>query len=196
MVSALGSVNGLLFTGMRLYGTFGSDHKFFAWLAGRNNRNDVAYGALFAQAAFSLLLVTIVESAQTWRDILAKLAPYFHMQLKDEFRKSGDIERIVTCTAPVFWVFFMLTGFSLFILRYKEPNLERPFRVPFYPLVPLLFCGSCAFMLFRSSVYALEQEPAEALIVAALMLLGIPLCFLSARATKRANEQESVHYVI
>ena len=32
--------------------------------------------------------------------------------------------------------------------------------MPFYPVLPLLFCASCAFMLWRSAVYALDQEPA------------------------------------
>ena len=190
MISALGSVNGLLFTGMRLYGTFGADHKFFTWLAGRGDRPQVAYGALFAQAAFSLLLIGVVESATYWRLLLARIAPYFNMQLDREFTQRGDIYRIVTCTAPVFWVFFLLTGSSLFILRIKDADRERPFRVPWYPVIPLIFCASCAFMLVRSSMYALEQEPAEALIVAGLLLLGIPLCIFSGRASRRAQEEE------
>lgn len=189
MISALGSVNGLLFTGMRLYGTFGADHKFFTWLAGKGGRPHVAYGALFAQAAFSLLLIAVVESAVHWRELLAKIAGVFNLQLTAEFRKAGDIERIVTCTAPVFWIFFLLTGCSIFLLRIKDPDRERPFRVPFYPVVPLLFCASCAFMLIRSGMYALEQEPAEAFIVAMLMFLGIPLCIFSVRATKKAQQE-------
>lgn len=187
MISSLGSVNGLLFTGMRLYGTFGADHKFFTWLSGKGERPQIAYGALFAQAAFSIFLIAIVESAMYWRQVLAQIAPYFNMQLDAEFKRAGDIERIVTCTAPVFWVFFLLTGCSLFILRIKDPDRERPFHVPLYPVLPLLFCASCAFMLYRSGMYAMQQEPAEAIIVAALMLLGIPLGILSKRAARKAQ---------
>ena len=44
MISSLGSINGLLFTGMRLYGTFGSDHRLFHLLAGKGDRPH-AYGA-------------------------------------------------------------------------------------------------------------------------------------------------------
>ena len=83
MISSLGSINGLLFTGMRLYGTFGSDHRFFSWLAGKGDRPHNAYGALFAQAAFSLLLIAVVESALYWRQLLAQIAPLFNMQLND-----------------------------------------------------------------------------------------------------------------
>ena len=63
---------------------------------------------------------------------------------------------------------FSLICAGVIYLRIKEPDRERPFRVPFYPVLPLLFCGSCAFMLYRSGIYALEQEPAEALIVAGI----------------------------
>ncbi len=99
---------------------------------------------LFAQALFSLLLIGMVEFALYWRQILSEIAPLFNLQLSAEFSKTGDIERIVTCTAPVFWIFFLLTGCSLFVLRNKEPDRYRPFRVPFYPIVPLIFCCSCA----------------------------------------------------
>jgi basic amino acid/polyamine antiporter, APA family len=182
MVSALGSVNGLLFTGMRLYGTFGSDHKLFASLAGKGNRHEVAYGALFAQAAFSLLLISIVELAAEWRGMLMAIAPHLNLTLPDSHQHG--IYQLVTCTAPVFWLFFLLTGCSLFVLRYKDPHRERPFRVPLYPVIPLIFCAACAFMLYRSSSYAIEQGPAEAIIVFGLMALGVPLAALSARMTR------------
>jgi amino acid transporter len=181
MVSALGSVNGLLFTGMRLYGTFGRDHKVFAWLAGKGERPHIAYGALFAQAGFSLLLIAVVELATEWRQVLAFFAHHLNIPLSADFHEKGGIYRLVTCTAPVFWIFFFLTGCSLFILRYREPEKERPYRVPLYPFIPLLFCASCLFMLYRSASYALDEEPAEAIIVVGLMLIGLPLMWWSNR---------------
>ena len=179
MISSLGSINGLLFTGMRLYGTFGADHRLFRWLAGKGDKPHVAHGALFAQAAFSLFLVGVVEMSAEWRQLLAIVAPYFNMQFNPDFHSSGGISKLVACTAPVFWLFFFLTGCSLFVLRFREPKRKRSYRVPLYPVVPLLFCGSCLFMLYRSSLYALEQEPAEAVIVAGLMLIGVPLGIFS-----------------
>ena len=188
MISALGSVNGLLFTGMRLYGTFGSDHRVFSWLAGKGDKPHVAYGALFAQAGFSLLLIGVVELAAEWRQLLAAIAPYFNIELSADFHQKGGIYRLVTCTAPVFWLFFFLTGCSVFILRYKDPLKERPYRVPLYPFIPLLFCASCLFMLYRSASYAIDEEPAEAIVVIGLLILGVPLMLMSGRS--RATEQE------
>jgi amino acid transporter len=190
MVSALGSVHGLLFTGMRLYGTFGKDHRLFAWLAGKHDRPH-SHGALFAQAAFSMLLIAVVELAYHWRAVLRECAGYCGVHLDPTFHMHGDIYKLVACTAPVFWLFFLLTGCSLFILRWKDPHIERPFRVPLYPVLPLVFVLSCAFMLWKAAAYAMEQEPAEALIVLGLMALGIPLGILSGRARLRYQQGDS-----
>jgi APA family basic amino acid/polyamine antiporter len=186
MVSSLGSIHGLLFTGMRLYGTFGRDHTLFAWLAGKGDRPH-ANGALFAQALFSILLIAIVELAFEWRQILSSCAVFCGFNVEAGFESRGDIYKLVACTAPVFWLFFTLTGTSLFILRWKEPHRERPYRVPLYPVLPAVFVASCAFMLWKSAAYALQQEPAEAIVVALLMFIGVPLCLLSGRARRPAD---------
>jgi basic amino acid/polyamine antiporter, APA family len=190
MFSSLGSIHGLLFTGMRLYGTFGKDHKLFAWLSGKGDSNHHALGALFAQAVFSIVLIAVVELAYHWRQLLGEGAGYFGMQLDLDIQTNGDINKLVACTAPVFWLFFLLTGCSLFILRWREPHRERPYRVPLYPILPLVFVVSCAFMLYKSTAYALSQEPAEAIIVAGLMLVGLPLGWLSSRS-KRVDANDT-----
>ena len=143
-----------------------------------------ALGALFAQAVFSILLIAVVELAYHWRQFLNELAAAVGMQLDLDVQTNGDINNLVACTAPVFWLFFLLTGCSLFVLRWKEPNRERPYRVPWYPVLPFVFVASCAFMLYKSTAYALEKEPAEAIIVVGLMLLGFPLGVLSSRAAR------------
>ena len=44
---------------------------------------------------------------------------------------------MVIFTTPGFWFFLMLVGVSVFVLRYREPATERPYRVPGYPVTPL-----------------------------------------------------------
>jgi len=61
---------------------------------------------------------------------------------------------MIEFTAPVFWFFFLLAGMSLFVLRWREPHAQRPFRVPLYPLTPLVFCASSAYLLYSSVRYA------------------------------------------
>jgi APA family basic amino acid/polyamine antiporter len=46
-----------------------------------------------------------------------------------------------------------LSGVSLFVLRRRDPASARPFRVPLYPLTPLVFCGTCGYLLYASLVY-------------------------------------------
>jgi amino acid transporter len=65
---------------------------------------------------------------------------------------------MVEFTAPVFWLFFLLSGLSLFVLRRREPGRIRPYKVPLFPLLPLLFCASCAWMLWSSLAYVSSQS--------------------------------------
>ena len=65
---------------------------------------------------------------------------------------------MVEFTAPVFWLFFMLSGVALFILRRRDPGAPRPFRVPLYPVLPLLFVLSCAYVLYSSIVHAQTEH--------------------------------------
>ena len=56
-------------------------------------------------------------------------------------------------SAPVFWGFLLLVGVALFVLRIREPDVPRAFRVPLYPVLPALFCLTCAYMLWSSLTY-------------------------------------------
>jgi APA family basic amino acid/polyamine antiporter len=60
---------------------------------------------------------------------------------------------MVDYTAPVFWLFFLLTGLAFFELRRREPHIPRPFRVPLYPITPVIFCGTCTYLLYSSLAY-------------------------------------------
>ena len=71
---------------------------------------------------------------------------------------GGGFKAMVEFTAPVFWLFFLLAGVSLFVLRRREPERERPFRVPGYPVLPALFCATCAYMLWSSLSYVYSQQ--------------------------------------
>lgn len=86
-------------------------------------------------------------------------------------------ETMVEYTAPVFWFFFLLTGISLLVLRVREPEVPRPFRVPFYPLTPILFCIICGYLLYSSLAYT----GVGALVGLAVVVAGIPLLLLTRR---------------
>jgi basic amino acid/polyamine antiporter, APA family len=129
VVAAITSANATIFTGARTAWALGRDVPLFAPLGRWHGRVHTPVNALVAQGAVALALV-----------------------LFGALTRKG-FETIVEYTAPVFWLFFLLTGVSLFVLRRREPHLVRPFRVPGYPLTPLVFCATSAYLLYSSVAY-------------------------------------------
>jgi APA family basic amino acid/polyamine antiporter len=133
-VAALTSINATMIVGARTSFAVGRDWPALSRLGRWNPERGTPTVALLLQSAIALVLVPV----GAW--------------LGSGFRA------MVEFTAPVFWLFFLLSGVSLFVLRRREPDAPRPFRVPFYPVVPLIFCGVCAFMLWSSLSYVYSQE--------------------------------------
>jgi APA family basic amino acid/polyamine antiporter len=186
MASALGAVNGLVFTGSRLSSTLGSDYTLFAWMGRWHPRLRSPVAALLTQAGISLGLMALAGTAPG-RSAVDALVAWVGLAGM-EWEGHGGFETLLRCTAPVFWLFFLLTALSLFVLRFREPGVPRPFRVPLYPLVPLIFCGTCAYMLYGAVGYAGPLG----LVGAALLLAGMPLFLLSGRraAARRLRPRE------
>ena len=97
---------------------------------------------------------------------------------------GGGFSILFAATAPVFWIFFLMTGISYFILRFRDTGIERPFAlpVPLNPLLPLVFCAVCVYMLHA----AVAWGEALCVIGALPLLLGLPLYLVSAALTNRA----------
>jgi amino acid transporter len=150
-VSALGAINGLIFTGARIYYAMGKDHRLYAWLGRWNERLGTPVNSLVVQALITLPLVV-----------------YFG-------RSAEGFAHLVNFTTPVFWIFFLLVGLSVFALRWREPNTPRPYRVPLYPLVPMLFCASSLFMVYASITWAAANKSSDALWSIGLLAIGVLL---------------------
>lgn len=176
MISALGAVNGLIFTGARVYSTLGTDYKALAWLGHWNPRLGSPFASLLTQAVISLAWIVAVGSAPG-RTAIDQALHRVGLEPVPWDRYFGGFSTLLASTAPVFWFFFLLTGISLFVLRYRDAGIERPFSVPLFPLVPLLFCGSCVYMLYSAVDYAGKLT----WIGAVLVLIGLPLYLLSPR---------------
>jgi APA family basic amino acid/polyamine antiporter len=145
-VAALSTMNAIIFTGARLYHALGQDlalMRLRIWDSVRDNPRN----ATILQSAVAMALVMLGAMAQ-----------------------SG-FRAMVEYTAPVFWCFLLLVGISLFVLRQRDPDRPRPFRVPFYPVTPVLFCLVCAYLIYSSFVYTGR----DALFGIAVLLAGIPL---------------------
>ncbi len=158
-VSALTSANATVFTGARTSYALGRDFAPFSWLGRWSGRAGMPVNALLVQGAVALFLVVL--GAMT--------------------RKG--FETMVEYTAPVFWFFILLIGISLFVLRRKEPHIDRPFRVPLYPLTPLLFCASSAYLLYSSLAYT----GVGALLGIAVLGIGALIMLLTRRVYLKNN---------
>jgi APA family basic amino acid/polyamine antiporter len=133
-ISALTSMNSTMIVGARTNYSVARDWPAFAFMAGwRGERNLPAVGFL-VQTAITLALIV------------------FGALEKDGFAT------MVEFTAPVFWFFFMLSGISLFVLRRKHPAQPRPFSVPLYPILPMIFVATCAYLFYSSITYAQSQN--------------------------------------
>jgi APA family basic amino acid/polyamine antiporter len=133
-VSALTSINATMIVGARTGYALARDWPALGWLAGWDGTRGTPRTALLLQCAAALLLVGLGAAL------------------------GGGFRAMVEFTAPVFWLFFLLTGIALFVLRWREPAQPRPFRVPLYPLLPALFCLACAGMLWSSLSYVSAQS--------------------------------------
>jgi ethanolamine permease len=67
--------------------------------------------------------------------------------------KTGEIITIAVFGALTLYVISML---SLIQLRKKEPNLARPFRVPWYPVFPLVALGVASFSFVAMAIFNLK----------------------------------------
>ena len=146
-ICTLGALNATIFTGARTNYALGQDFALFGFMGRWQQLPSTPKSALIVQAAIALALVVL-----------------------GTFTREG-FKTMVDYTAPAFWFFFLLSGISLLVLRQREPQIPRPFRVPFYPLTPLLFCAVCGYLLYSSIVYTEEGSLVGVLAVAA----GIPL---------------------
>jgi hypothetical protein len=78
---------------------------------------------------------------------------------------------VVDYLAPVYWLFLAMTGVGVFVLRRRYPHAAQPFRVPFYPYVPLAFIASSVYVLYSSLAYV----RIGAMVGVAVLLAGVVL---------------------
>ncbi|TMH69625.1 MAG: amino acid permease [Betaproteobacteria bacterium] len=128
-IAALTSVNGSMIVGARSNYALGRDWPLLGFLGRWDEASGSPRTAMLVQGAIALALVVF-----------------------GAFQNAG-FKGLVEYSLPVFWGFFMLTGVALFVLRLKEREAPRPFRVPGYPLVPGIFVLTCAYLLYSSLAY-------------------------------------------
>ena len=146
-ISALGAVNGLIFTGARISYAVGEDHRIFRPLGKWDPRTGTPARALAVQGAIALAMIVIF---------------------------GGFIEAILATSVAVY-AFYLGTSLSVIVLRFKEPRAERPYRVTGYPVTPLVFSGVCLFLIYSSIDYARNFKPISLVVLGVALGLGIAI---------------------
>jgi amino acid transporter len=154
-VSALGAVNGLVFTGARISYAVGADHPLFRFVGRWHPRFGTPAAALLLQGGIAVTLIVVL----------------------------GSFVDAILYTAATVYSFYLGSTLAVIVLRFKEPHVERPYRVFGYPLTPLVFAGVCGFLIYSAVVY----KPWIALVSCGLLALGLPLWLISNRLARRQS---------
>jgi len=140
-ISALGAVNGLIFTGARISYAVGADHAPLRFLGRWSPRTGTPVPALAVQGLLACLLILVF----------------------------GSFLELMLYAAAAVYLFYFGTGLSLVVLRWKEPDIPRPYRATLFPLPVIVFCGICAFLIYRAFLY----RPIQSTVAMGLILLGL-----------------------
>jgi basic amino acid/polyamine antiporter, APA family len=139
------TISSMVFAGPRVISAIGNDFSLFK-VAARTNAAGIPVIAIWIQSMIALVLLY-----------------------------SGTFEFILSCTTFVLILFSTVTVVGLMVLRYKQPELDRPYRTWGYPVTPLLFIAVNIWFL----AYALVWKPNESLIGLGIVAVGVIVYFMA-----------------
>jgi APA family basic amino acid/polyamine antiporter len=151
LVSMFSAANGIILTAPRLFYAMARDGLFFQKLAEVHPR--------YRTPAYSII------AGSAWAALLAI---------------TGTFEQLLTYVVFAGWIFYGLGAVSIFVHRRRAPDAPRPFRVPGYPLTPILFVAAAAAIVLNT----LFTQPGRALVGLSAVLVGIPAYLVWRRHAK------------
>ena len=152
LCSIFGALNGSTLTGARAYFAMAQDGMFFRFAGRVHGRFRTPAGALILQGGWTTLLAV-----------------------------SGSYEQLFTYVIFSGWLFYAAAVLAVIVLRRRQPQLERPFKVRGYPLMPVAFTAAALLILANT----LSERPRESLLGLALILTGIPIYWAWIRSGRR-----------
>lgn len=152
MVSTFGALAGVTLTNPRIFYAMASEGLLFAPLARVHPRFATPHVALTASGVVSFIAV--------WSRSFEQLAEAFVLGI---------------------WPFLALAAAGVIVLRGRRPELARPYRVPGYPLAPLVFVAGTMAVIAS----ALVARPLTTLAGIGLTLLGVPVYLVWRRRARR-----------
>ncbi|HVK59978.1 MAG TPA: amino acid permease [Bdellovibrionales bacterium] len=151
VISALGAMNGSILTAARVPYAMAKDGVFFNGLA-------------YLHPVTKSPIVAIVVQA-VWACVLAI---------------SGTFDQLTDYVVFGSWVFYALCAAAVIVLRVKKPEAERAYRVPLYPIVPVVFVAVAIWLLLNTLI----MSPRESGIGLLIIGCGVPAYWFFFRAKK------------
>jgi amino acid transporter len=136
-LAALTSINATMIVGARNNYALGQDWPLLSFMSRWHGERNTPVIALLVQAAIALALVGVAAI------------------------EKGGVSTMVEFTAPVFWGFLVLVGVAFFVLRFRFAHVPRPFKVPGYPILPIVFICTCAYLFYSSVTYAQSKNAVQ-----------------------------------
>jgi len=159
MISTFGCNNGLILAGARAYYAMARDGLFFRRVADLNKHHVPAWG-LIIQGIWAGVLV-LPRTVKT--DAAGNVTGYGNLY--------GNLLDYVISAALIFYI---LTILGLFVLRWKRPDAERPYKAFGYPIIPALYIIGATVILVVLFIYQTATTWPGLIIV----LSGVPIYFL------------------
>jgi APA family basic amino acid/polyamine antiporter len=149
-ISMLVTLNGTIMSGARVPFAVARDGYFFSALAEVHPRFRTPSMAIVLQAVLSIVLLLL----------------------------GGNFRQLFSLAIFAEWLFYMISGSTVFIFRWRDPQAPRPYRMFGYPFVPALFIAVAAVLLY----YTFRGDWPNSLYGLLVILAGIPVfCWFRSR---------------
>ncbi len=152
VISTFGCNNGLILSGARVYYAMAEDRLFFKGVGKLNNRA-VPGGGLWVQCLWASLLCL-----------------------------SGSYSQLLDYVVFAVLIFYVLTIAAVFVLRFKRPDAERPYKAFGYPVIPALYILVATAIMIILLLFK-PQFTWPGLII---VVLGIPVYYIWSRINRKA----------
>lgn len=147
LISVYGTINGYTMTGMRLPYSMGVEKQLpFSDKLASLNKNKVPYIAGILELVIAIIMMMV-----------------------------GGFDMLTDMLIFVIWIFYTLVFIAVIKLRKTEPDMPRPYKVPLYPIIPIIAIIGGLFIL----VMTLINQFSLALVGIVLTLIGIPFYMYS-----------------
>ena len=143
-LSVVGAINAMMFIAPRVFYAMARDGLFFEFAAQVDPNTSVPRKSIMALTAVALVMVLF-----------------------------GTLRDLLQAAGFVLVVFSFLAVAAVFVLRVKQPNIERPYKAWGYPITPAIFCAFSIYLMYASFVFRIKSTIAGIIIV----LLGVPVYF-------------------